>query len=75
MGRRTGRALHVHSEGDVAEEGLCVPFMHVVPVQQLPYIDGWDVKVVPDPAAVRVAFESQQSFTYGAKNRAGAPRS
>ena len=37
---------------------------------QLPYIDGWDVKVVPDPAAVRVAFESQQSFTYGAKNRA-----
>ena len=37
---------------------------------QLPYIDGWDTKVVPDPAAVRVAFESQQAYTYGAQNRA-----
>ena len=36
----------------------------------LPYVDGWDIKVVPDPAAVRVAFESKQSYTYGASSRA-----
>jgi len=39
---------------------------------QLPYIDGWDTSVVPDPAAVRVAFESKQSYTYGARNSAEA---
>lgn len=37
---------------------------------QLPYVDGIDTIVVPDPAAVRVAFESKQSYTYGASNRA-----
>jgi len=37
---------------------------------QLPYIDGWDTKVVPDPAAVRVDFESRGSYTYLAQNRA-----
>jgi peptide/nickel transport system substrate-binding protein len=35
---------------------------------QLPYIDGIDTRVVPDPAAVRVAFESKQSYTYAARN-------
>ena len=39
---------------------------------QLPYIDGWDVKVLPDIAALRVAFESQQTYSYTPKNRAEA---
>jgi len=38
----------------------------------LPYVDGWDTIVVPDPAAVRTAFESKQSYTYAARNSAEA---
>ncbi len=37
---------------------------------RLPYIDGIDAKVVPDPAAVRTAFLSKQAYSYGAQNRA-----
>ena len=37
---------------------------------QLPYVDGVDTIVVPDSAAVRVAFESKQTYTYAAANRA-----
>jgi peptide/nickel transport system substrate-binding protein len=39
---------------------------------KVPFVDGWDTIVVPDPAAVRAAFESKQSFTYGARNSAEA---
>jgi peptide/nickel transport system substrate-binding protein len=38
----------------------------------IPYVDGWDTIVVPDPAAVRTAFESKQSYTYAARNSAEA---
>lgn len=39
---------------------------------RLPYVDGWDWIVVPDPATVRAAFESKQSYSYGARNSAEA---
>ena len=35
---------------------------------QLPYVDGYDVKIITDRAARRAAFISQQSHTYGAEN-------
>ena len=39
---------------------------------QLPYIDGFDVKIIQDRAALRTAFVSQQVHTYGAENKAEA---
>ena len=39
---------------------------------QLPYIDGWDISIVPDVTAMRVAFESKQSYSYDAASRAEA---
>ena len=35
---------------------------------QLPYIDGWDVTVVPDRTAIRTAFLSKQAYGYTAAN-------
>ena len=35
---------------------------------QLPHYDGIDVKIIPDQAARRAAFISQQSYSYGAEN-------
>lgn len=39
---------------------------------KLPYIDGIDVRIIPDRAALRTAFLSKQSYQYGAENRAEA---
>ena len=39
---------------------------------QLPYIDGYDVKIIPDRAARRAAFISQQAYSYGAESPAEA---
>ena len=36
---------------------------------QLPYLDGFDTKVVPDITAVRAAFLSQQAYSYTPGNR------
>ncbi len=36
---------------------------------QLPYIDGMDVKIIADRAALRTAFLSKQSYLYFAENR------
>lgn len=39
---------------------------------QLPYLDGRDVKIIADRAALRTAFLSEQTHTYGPENRAEA---
>jgi peptide/nickel transport system substrate-binding protein len=37
---------------------------------QLPYVDGHDVKIIPDRSARRTAFLSKQSYQYAAENKA-----
>jgi len=39
---------------------------------QLPYVDGHDVKIIPDRSARQAAFLSKQSYQYGAENKAEA---
>ena len=39
---------------------------------QLPYIDGIDAKILTDRATLRTAFLDQQTYTYGAENKAEA---
>ena len=39
---------------------------------QLPYIDGMDVKIIPDRAALVTAFLSQQTHIYGPENKVEA---
>ena len=39
---------------------------------QLPYIDGFDVKIITDRATLRTAFLDQQTYSYGAENKAEA---
>ncbi len=39
---------------------------------QLPYIDGFDVKIITDRATLRTAFLDKQTYQYGAENKAEA---